>query len=158
MLGQCWASVYDAGPTLIQHCIAVSGLLGNHSCTIAQPSTPVSQPCPLGIDKRRWANTLDNGPTLCRRSCTAPRHPCPSLWINYPRGRNKSDTTGAILDPRLPGPRHRWIPMPSPLWANVAHAGPSLRHRYPSVTRLAGQSRQTLPKAAPSEAGHKWSL
>ena len=28
MLGQCWTIVYDAGPTLAQHCINVSCLLG----------------------------------------------------------------------------------------------------------------------------------
>ena len=32
MLGQCWASVADGGPTLTQHCIRVSCLLGNRHC------------------------------------------------------------------------------------------------------------------------------
>ena len=28
MLDQCWATVYDAGPTLVQHLVGVSCLLG----------------------------------------------------------------------------------------------------------------------------------
>ena len=28
MLNQCWSTVHDAGPTLVQHCVDVSYLLG----------------------------------------------------------------------------------------------------------------------------------
>ena len=41
-LDQCWSTIYDAGPTLVQHCVDVSYLLGSILTDIAQRvRTPV---------------------------------------------------------------------------------------------------------------------
>ena len=39
MVGQCWVTVYDVGPTLSQHWVKVPCLLGNNQCSVLAPHT-----------------------------------------------------------------------------------------------------------------------
>ena len=54
MLDQCWSTVYDAGPTLIQHRVDVSCLLGSGvRKTARQAATSAKLHAPTNVDDRQ---------------------------------------------------------------------------------------------------------